>query len=123
MKLKILNSPNHSLKKRKNKQIKFIIIHYTGMQSEGESIKRLTNKNSQVSTHYLINKRGDIIKMIEENKVAWHAGKSRWKKFINLNSRSIGIELVNTGHSFGYENFPKKQINKLLLLCKFLIKK
>ena len=93
------------------------------MQSERESIKRLSDKKSQVSTHYLINKKGRIIKMVEEQNIAWHAGKSRWKNFINLNSRSVGIELVNKGHAFGYENFSKKQITKLILLCKFLIKK
>ena len=64
------------------------------MQSEGESIKRLTEKKSKVSTHYLITKKGSIIKMVEEKNVAWHAGKSKWKSFINLNDRSIGIELV-----------------------------
>ena len=113
MKANVLKSPNHSFKIRKKTQIKFIIIHYTGMQSEDESIKRLTDKKSKVSTHYFINKKGDLIRMVEERKVAWHAGKSRWKNFINLNNRSIGIELVNRGHRFGYENFSKKQIKKI----------
>jgi len=93
------------------------------MQSEGESVKRLTDKKSQVSAHYLINKKGHVVKMVQEDKIAWHAGKSRWKNFFNLNNLSIGIELENKGHRFGYENFSKKQINKLILLCKFLIKK
>ena len=123
MKVKLLKSPNYSPKKRSKKQIKFLIIHYTGMQSEGESIERLTDKKSKVSAHYLISRKGSLIKMVDENKVAWHAGKSKWKNFINLNSNSIGIELVNKGHRFKYENFPKKQIGKLILLCKVLIKK
>ena len=123
MKTKVLKSPNHSPNPRKRNKIRFIIIHYTGMQSESESIERLTDKKSKVSAHYLINKNGDLVKMVEENKIAWHAGKSRWKNFINLNNQSIGIELVNKGHKFGYENFSKKQITKLILLCKFLIKK
>lgn len=93
------------------------------MQSEGESIKRLTDKKSKVSAHYLINQKGSLIKMVDENRVAWHAGKSRWKNLKNLNFQSIGIELVNKGHKFGYESFSQKQINKLILLCKFLIKK
>ena len=93
------------------------------MQSEGESVKRLTNKKSKVSAHYLINKKGLLIKMVDENKVAWHAGQSRWKDFKDLNSRSIGIELVNKGHKFGYENFSQKQITKLVFLCRSLIKK
>ena len=93
------------------------------MQSEGESIKRLTEKKSQVSTHYLITKKGLIIKMVEEKNIAWHAGKSKWRNFINLNNRSIGIELVNKGHRFGYENFSNKQILSLIVLCRYLIKK
>ena len=123
MKVVIFNSPNHSNKIRKKKNIKFIVIHYTGMQSERECVERLSSNKSQVSTHYLINRAGSIIKMVNEKNTAWHAGKSKWKNFINLNDQSIGIELVNKGHQFGYENFPKKQISKLILLCKFLIKK
>jgi len=93
------------------------------MQSERACIERLTNKKSNVSTHYLINRKGNITRMIDEKYIAWHAGKSKWKNFINLNNRSIGIELVNKGHQFGYENFSKKQILKLILLCKILIKR
>ena len=93
------------------------------MQSEGESIKRLTDKKTKVSAHYLINKKGSLVKMVDDNKVAWHAGKSRWKNIKNLNNQSIGIELVNKGHKFGYDNFSQKQITKLILLCKFLTKK
>ena len=85
------------------------------MQSEGESIKRLTDKKTKVSAHYLINKKGSLVKMVDDNKVAWHAGKSRWKNIKNLNNQSIGIELVNKGHKFGYENFSQKQITKLIL--------
>ena len=123
MKVKLIKSPNHSSKNREKKQIKFLIIHYTGMQSEGESIKRLTDKRSKVSARYLINRKGSLIRMVDENKAAWHAGKSKWKNLTNLNSSSIGIELVNKGHRFKYENYTKKQINKLMLLCKALIKK
>jgi len=123
MKVKILKSPNYSAKIRKSHKIKFIIIHYTGMQSEDESVERLIDEKSKVSAHYLINKKGQVVKMVDDNKIAWHAGKSRWKNFINLNSQSIGIELVNRGHRLGYENFSKKQTNKLILLCEFLIKK
>ena len=93
------------------------------MQSERESIKRLTSKKSQVSTHYLIGKTGVITRMVDEKNTAWHAGKSKWKNLINLNESSIGIELSNKGHQFGYENFSKKQIINLILLCKKLVKK
>ena len=93
------------------------------MQSERVSIEKLINKKSQVSSHYLVNRKGKIIKMVDERYIAWHAGKSKWKNLINLNNQSIGIEIVNKGHQFGYENFSKKQISKLVLLCKTLIKK
>ena len=93
------------------------------MQSERASIKRLTSKKSQVSTHYLIGKTGVITRMVDEKNTAWHAGKSKWKNLINLNESSIGIELSNKGHQFGYENFSKKQIINLILLCKKLVKK
>ena len=116
-------SSNCSSKIRLKKSIKFIIIHYTGMQSEIESIKRLKNIKSKVSCHYFINRKGGVIQMVKDNKVAWHAGKSKWKNFNNLNENSIGIELANKGHEFGYENFSNMQIKNLVNLCKSLKKK
>ena len=120
---KTLYSPNFSKKIRKNKDIKFIILHYTGMQSKIVSIKRLLNPKYKVSCHFLIDRDGQIIKMVDENKIAWHAGKSKWKNFTDLNKNSIGIELVNKGHEFGYEKFTKIQIEKLVIICKYLKKK
>ena len=123
MKFNTLKSLNYSNKLRKSEDIKFIIIHYTGMQSKRVSIKRLTNPLKEVSCHYLIDRRGSIIQMVDDDKIAWHAGKSRWKNFKNLNSSSIGIELVNKGHNFGYEKFSDIQIKKLIKLCFNLKKK
>tara|TARA_X000001036_G_scaffold240977_1_gene224780 strand:- start:104 stop:826 length:723 start_codon:yes stop_codon:yes gene_type:complete len=116
-------SPNFSKRSRKDIDIKIIVIHYTGMQSKIESIKRLSSPKHKVSCHYLIDRKGQIIKMVEENKIAWHAGKSKWKNFSNINKNSIGIELVNKGHEFGYENFTNSQINNLIKLCLYLKKK
>ena len=116
-------SPNYSKKTRKNKEIKIIVIHYTGMQSKIASIKRLKSSKFKVSCHYLIDRAGQIIEMVKENKVAWHAGKSKWKKFVNLNKNSIGIELVNKGHELGYEKFTNIQINQLIKLSLKLKKK
>ena len=123
MKKKIDLSPNCSKKARLKKHVIFVIIHYTGMQSEIESLKRLKNSKSKVSAHYLINRRGFITQMVKDEKIAWHAGKSKWKNFKNLNKNSIGIELVNKGHKFGYQNFTQIQIRNLLKLCKYLKKK
>ena len=116
-------SPNFSKRQRNFKEINFIIFHYTGMQSEIESIKRLKSTKAKVSCHYLINRSGNIIQMVKDNKSAWHAGKSKWKKFNNLNNNSIGIELVNKGHKLGYEKFTNMQIQSLIKLSLFLKKK
>ena len=116
-------SPNFDKKKRPKKSIKMIIIHYTGMQSERESLYRLCNPKFKVSSHFLINQKGKIYRLVHDNRIAWHAGKSCWGKFKNLNKNSIGIELVNKGHKFGYTNFKKKQLFSLAKLCKKLIKK
>tara|TARA_A100001015_G_scaffold297969_1_gene380090 strand:- start:114 stop:737 length:624 start_codon:yes stop_codon:yes gene_type:complete len=93
------------------------------MQSEIDSINRLKNPNSKVSCHYLILRNGAIIQMIKDRYVAWHAGKSKWKKYVNLNANSIGIELTNKGHEYGYQNFTNKQISSLIQLCKKIKKK
>ena len=93
------------------------------MQSEIESIKRLKNPKYKVSCHYLINRKGSIIQMVKDKNIAWHAGKSKWKNFINLNNCSLGIELVNNGHRFGYQKFNFKHISSLIKLCKRLKKK
>ena len=116
-------SPNFDRKKRLANSIKIIVIHYTGMQSERESIIRLCNTKSKVSTHFLINQNGKVYRMVQDNRVAWHAGKSCWGNYKNLNKYSIGIELVNKGHRFDYTNFTKKQIFSLVQICKKLIKR
>ncbi len=115
-------SPNFKSKKRSSKQIKFIIFHYTGMKKESEAISRLTNIQSRVSCHYLIKNNGEIIKMIPESYIAWHAGKSLWGNYKSLNKYSIGIEITNPGHEFKYKKFNKKQVISLLKLSKILIK-
>ena len=120
----ILNySPNFNPKKRPSKQIKFIIFHYTGMKSESDTLKRLTDIQSEVSCHYLIKNNGEIVKIVPDLYIAWHAGKSTWKNYKSLNQSSIGIEIINPGHEHGYKKFTKKQISSLLKLSKFLIKK
>ena len=108
---------------KKKRKIKFVIIHYTGMQSEIASINRLRKPEYKVSCHYLINRKGKISQMVRDENVAWHAGKSKWGKYINLNNHSIGIELVNKGHRLRYQNYTKDQIKSLIQLCKFLKKK
>ncbi len=93
------------------------------MQSERESMIRLSNPKSKVSSHFLINQNGKVFRLVQDNRIAWHAGKSCWERYKNLNKNSIGIELVNKGHRFGYTNYKKKQISSLIKICKSLIKK
>jgi len=121
---KVLNySPNFDPNKRKSKQIKFLIFHYTGMIKESDTISRLTNIQSEVSCHYLIKKNGAIVVIVPDLYIAWHAGKSSWKGFKSLNKNSIGIEISNPGHEHKYLNFTKKQIKSILYLSKSLMKK
>ena len=115
-------SPNFNSKKRSSKQIKFIIFHYTGMKSESDAISKLTDIQSEVSCHYLIKNNGEILKMVPDLYIAWHAGESLWKNYKSLNQNSIGIEITNPGYEHGYKKFSKKQITSLLKLSKFLIK-
>ena len=123
MRMRNCFSPNFYKRKRSNKSIKIIVIHYTGMQSKRESIFRLLDPKSKVSSHYVICRGGHIYRLVKDNKIAWHAGKSSWGKFKNINRNSIGIELVNKGHKFGYTSFSKKQIYNLIKLCLNLIKR
>ena len=117
MNIIFIKSPNFSKRTRNVEKIKFLIIHYTGMQSMRASIKRLMSTKHKVSCHYLISRKGEIYQLVKDNHIAWHAGKSKWGKIKNLNSSSIGIELENRGHQFGYQKFSKKQINLLIKLC------
>ena len=116
-------SPNFNLVKRRTKQIKFLIFHYTGMKNESEALKKLTRMQSEVSCHYFIKNNGDVVILVPDLYIAWHAGKSSWKNFKFLNKNSIGIEINNPGHRINYKNFTKKQINSILGLSKILIKK
>ena len=123
LKINLNYSPNFYSIKRKPKQIKFLIFHYTGMKKETEAIKKLTSIKSNVSSHYFIKNNGEIILMVPDLYTAWHAGKSAWKSFDSLNKYSIGIEISNPGHQFRYKKYSAKQINSILILSKFLIKK
>ncbi len=123
LKISLNYSPNFNSIKRKKNQVKFLIIHYTGMRSEKGAIKRLTKIQSQVSAHYLILRNGKIMNLVPDSYIAWHAGVSKWNKFNLLNKYSLGIEITNPGHQYGYKEFTSKQINSFIKLSKFLIKK
>ncbi|EKE09463.1 MAG: hypothetical protein ACD_16C00165G0002 [uncultured bacterium] len=94
-----------------------IILHYTDMPSADEALAWLTSPKSSVSAHYLIDEKGFIYHLVDDEKRAWHAGTSFWQGCTDLNNRSLGIELANPGHSYGYQPFPEAQIDTLLRIC------
>ena len=114
-------SPNFNVIKRSQKDIKFIIFHYTGMKKELSAINRLCSIKSKVSAHYFIKKNGSILNLVPPLYEAWHAGRSNWKNYKSLNRCSIGIEIQNPGHDNKYENFSKKQIDSTKKLLKCLL--
>ena len=121
MKIKFIVSPNFTA--RKSRKIRYVIIHYTGMRTAQASIKRLKSRKHQVSCHYLIDNSGEIVQMVKDQDIAWHAGVSYWDGKRNINNNSIGIEIQNKGHEFGYENFRKVQISSLISLIILLKQK
>ena len=122
-KMSINYSPNFNSNKRSNSDLKYIVFHYTGMKSENRAIKRLTSQNSNVSCHYFIKTSGEIIQMVPDLYIAWHAGISSWKKDNFLNKNSVGIEISNPGHYNHYKNFNVNQIRSIIKLTKLLKKK
>ena len=116
-------SLNFEPKKRKKTKIKFVIFHYTGMKKESDAIKKLTNHKSKGSSHYFIKKNGEILNLLPDLYIAWHAGVSFWQNYNSLNKYSIGIEISNPGHDYKYLKFNNKQIRSVIKLSKYLIKK
>jgi N-acetylmuramoyl-L-alanine amidase len=90
-----------------------LVLHYTGMRTAQEALERLCDPAAKVSAHYLIDEDGSVIRLVAEEKRAWHAGLSSWRGRTDINAASIGIELVNPGHEFGYSRFPEPQIGAL----------
>ncbi|MEM6603615.1 MAG: N-acetylmuramoyl-L-alanine amidase [Pseudomonadota bacterium] len=117
MKITPYPSPNFNI--RAYDHIDMIILHYTGMPTAEMALKRMTEDVApRVSAHYFISRSGQIFGLVPEEKRAWHAGIAYWKGEKDINSRSIGIELENKGHEWGYEAFPDAQIEALIALIK-----
>jgi N-acetylmuramoyl-L-alanine amidase len=94
-----------------------LILHYTGMRTASEAIHRLSDPASQVSSHYVVDEDGAVLNLVPEERRAWHAGVSCWRGHTALNGRSIGIEIVNPGHEWGYRDFPALQMAAVCDLC------
>ena len=98
-----------------------IVLHYTGMQFSHVAIHRLCDVKARVSSHYVVLESGSIVQLVQEGKRAWHAGVSVWTGDPDVNSRSIGIEICNPGHDFGYPDFPSRQIAATITLCRSIL--
>jgi N-acetylmuramoyl-L-alanine amidase len=103
------------------KPIDILLLHYTGMPSAQVALDRLCDPAAEVSCHWLIEEDGSVWQLVEEQHRAWHAGLSCWAGYTDVNSRSIGIELVNPGHEFGYRPFPEPQMQALAALARDII--
>lgn len=106
-------SPNHD---ERSLPVSMIVLHYTGMRDAASAIQRLSDPEAKVSCHYLVGEDGTVLRMVDESRRAWHAGKSHWRGIADVNSASIGIEIVNPGHEFGYRHFPDEQMAELIPL-------
>ena len=115
-------SPNHDTRQA-GKQIDMLVLHYTGMATADAALARLCDAQAKVSAHYMIDECGDIWALVPEDRRAWHAGKSFWAGETDINARSIGIELVNPGHEFGYRPFAEPQMAALEALAHDILRR
>jgi N-acetylmuramoyl-L-alanine amidase len=109
-----LPSPNHD---ERGVGVDMLILHYTGMKTAQDAIDRLRDPAAAVSSHYVVNEDGTVFRLVAEDRRAWHAGASHWRGHTALNARSIGIEIVNPGHEWGYRDFPVLQLAAVCDLC------
>src|SRR3954471_7297575 len=115
---KFMSSPNHDARESR---IDILLLHYTGMQTADEALDRLKDRTAKVSCHYFVDEEGRVTQMVAEAQRAWHGGAGSWKGETDINSRSIGIEIVNPGHEFGYRDFPGAQIEAVIALCRDIL--
>ena len=113
-------SPNHGPRPA-GATVDTLVLHYTGMKSAAEALDRLCDPAAQVSAHYVIEEDGAVWRLVGEDRRAWHAGISWWRGATDLNDRSIGIEIVNPGHEFGYRPFPAAQMAAVAALCRDIL--
>jgi len=118
----IIDSPSPNFDAR-DSGISMVVLHYTGMRDAESAIARLRDPEARVSCHYLIAEDGQILRMVAEENRAWHAGLSYWRGVQGVNACSIGIEIVNPGHEFGYRPFTEQQMAALLPLLAGIVER
>ncbi|MZR32495.1 peptidoglycan recognition protein family protein [Sneathiella litorea] len=113
-------SPNYD-QRGSGTPIDMLVLHYTGMPTANGALDRLTDEASKVSAHYLVREDGQILALVKEEMRAWHAGVASWRGADNINARSIGVEIVNPGHEFGYRAFPAEQMVAVTALANGIV--
>jgi N-acetylmuramoyl-L-alanine amidase len=118
----VIDTPSPNFDERKL-PVSMLVLHYTGMKDAESAIARLADPEAGVSCHYLVTEEGRVRRMVDETRRAWHAGNSFWRGITDVNSASIGIEIVNPGHEFGYRPFPDQQIDALIPLVADIVER
>lgn len=118
----MIDTPSPNFDERKA-PVSLLVLHYTGMPDAASAINWLANPESRVSAHYVVTEDGQVIRMVAEDKRAWHAGRSYWRGIADINSASIGIEIVNPGHEWGYRPFPDTQMQSLVPLVNDIVQR
>jgi N-acetylmuramoyl-L-alanine amidase len=118
----IIECPSPNFDER-NLPITMLVLHYTGMQDAAAAIAQLTSAEAKVSCHYVVAEDGQVLRLVPEEKRAWHAGRSHWRGITDVNSASIGIEIVNPGHEWGYRPFPEVQMEALIPLVAEIVER
>jgi len=116
--MKIIEHPSPNYDSRDGQSVDMLVLHYTGMASAEQALQRLCDATVKASAHYMVDEDGTVYRLVPEEMRAWHAGVSFWRGQTNINQRSIGIEMVNPGHEFGYRAFPEPQMRAVAALCK-----
>lgn len=113
-------SPNHG-PRAPDQPVDTLVLHYTGMASAEAALARLCDPRAQVSAHWVVDEAGHVFRLVDEERVAWHAGVAAWRGRAGLNRRAIGIEIVNGGHDFGLPAFPEVQIEAVITLARAIV--
>ncbi|NIA68613.1 N-acetylmuramoyl-L-alanine amidase [Pelagibius litoralis] len=115
-------SPNHDARPA-GQTVDILLLHYTGMESGEAALERMCDPTAKVSAHYCVEEDGRVFQLVGEDRRAWHAGHARWQGADDINARSIGIEIVNPGHEFGYRPFPAAQMASVTALAQDILER